>query len=307
MERDFGPTIVCTSPSGRYLSIPLSQSRTQDLRFWIFDAKGNYSVKDGYKAEIGFFDSPQSSSALISTKWWQFIWVLSIPPKVRIFWWRVLNNMIPTEANLRAHHVPVIGFCPLCHFHNDSTTHALFFCLMVKSSWKITEFWHLLKQERNLDTWDLIHLMRANLKTLQFEMFAVCSWAIWTERNRLLHDKDSRTDAAAAYIDNTNEFAIGGVIRNHEGQPILVFGRRIRKLTSILYAKLEAIYVGLIISGDNNLQIHLISSDSLLAVQSVTCSEGNWSYADTIVERLNIYLVQLVLVILFLLEDLLIQ
>ncbi|XP_073120144.1 uncharacterized protein [Henckelia pumila] len=167
--------------------IPLSQTQQEDLRIWMFDSKGKYLVRDGYKVALGFFDPPATSSEHQSRGWWQFLWSLNIPPKVRIFWWRVLHDIIPTSKNLLSHHVPVAGTCPLCCSSCDSTTHALFFCVVVKSCWKDTRFWVILKQMRHLEIFDIFLWMKDTLSRLDFEVFVMRSWATWCERLCVVH------------------------------------------------------------------------------------------------------------------------
>ncbi|XP_075499773.1 uncharacterized protein LOC142538311 [Primulina tabacum] len=144
------------------LAIPLSQSQKEDFRFWSYDPKGKYSVSDGYKVAIGFFDSPPSCSSNHSIEWWRFIWSLSIPPK------------------------------------------------------------------------------------------------------------------------HTHRYSIGGVIRNHEGQPVLVFRNKTEKPSSVLYAELLAILKRLNMFSTHNLRLHHISSDSLLTLQEVLLEEENFSYAGAL-------------------------
>ncbi|XP_073311023.1 uncharacterized protein [Primulina huaijiensis] len=244
----------------------------------------------------------------------------SIPPKVRIFWWRVMHNIIPTEQNLRAHHVPVLGECPLCRQPCDSTVHALFICPVI---------WPILKLSCHLDVIDISLWMKEKLSIHEFEAFVMRAWAIWSERLRinhihgdchsainiewcdgLLHDfqesrralrisparnplcapiawmappmRSLRMDVDACYNEHTHRYSIGRVIRNHEGQPVLVFGNKIEKPSSVLYAELLAILKGLNMSRTHNLRLHHISSDSLLAVQAVLGEEENLSYAGAL-------------------------
>ncbi|XP_075499320.1 uncharacterized protein LOC142537712 [Primulina tabacum] len=65
-----------------------------------------------------------------------------------------------------------------------------------------------------------------------------------------------RLDVDAAYNEDSNNFAIGGVVRNHEGQPVLAFGRKIDKPQSITRAELLAIEGGLQIAHLHDLPIH---------------------------------------------------
>ncbi|XP_073137696.1 uncharacterized protein [Henckelia pumila] len=91
-----------------------------------------------------------------------------------------------------------------------------------------------------------------------------------------------RLDVDVAYNERLNAFAFGGVVRNHEGQPLLAFGRLLVKPISVTKAELLAIDGGLRIARENEFQVQIISSDSLLAVQAVTCLEEDRSYVGSI-------------------------
>ncbi|XP_073120771.1 uncharacterized protein [Henckelia pumila] len=88
-----------------------------------------------------------------------------------------------------------------------------------------------------------------------------------------------RLDVDAAFRDNLNSYAIGGIIRNLDGQPILAFGRKIEKPLSVMFAELCA---GLKISEAHSIKLQHITSDSLLAVQAVMTEEENFSYAGAL-------------------------
>ncbi|XP_075500174.1 uncharacterized protein LOC142538760 [Primulina tabacum] len=229
--------------------------------------------------------------------WWKFLWALSIPPKVRIFCWRAVLDIIPTEQNLLAYHVPS----------------SVFMCPLIKPCWNGTSFWPTLKR---------------NLSKIDFERFVVRAWATWNERLSLVHKKKEfvggtnsdwseifltdfhlarkslysaageikclspatwmgppedklRFDVDAAYNEGSNSFAIGGVVRNHEGQPVMAFGRKIDKPQSVTYAEFLAIEGGLQISIERNLPIHQMTSDSFLVVQAVISLEENFSYVGS--------------------------
>ncbi|XP_073061791.1 uncharacterized protein [Primulina eburnea] len=87
-----------------------------------------------------------------------------------------------------------------------------------------------------------------------------------------------RLDVDAAYNVNSNRFAIGGVVRNHEGQPLLAFGKKITKPPSIVAAELIAIEEGFQIAQTQHLRINQITSDSLMAVQAVTSPTEDYGY-----------------------------
>ncbi|XP_073042013.1 uncharacterized protein [Primulina eburnea] len=311
------------------MALPIATGLSEDSRYWFHDAKGKYSVKDGYKVDIGFYKPPTHSSALQSKKWWKFLWSMSVPSKFRIFWWRALSNIIPTQANLMAHHVPVSASCQLCHHHRDSTCHALFWCPVAKQSWKGTVFMTDLKLLQYSDLLDIFLRLKAVFTTTDFETFVMRTWAIWQERNRLLHDRVLRSDRLnvewsesllrdyqsaqeslnsghqrspappvvrwkksqvnhrrlevdATINEATNNYSIGGTVRDHEGHILIAFGRKISKPLSVVHGELVAIREGLRVIQDQDLIIHEITTDSLLAVQAVTNPAEDLSYTGAI-------------------------
>ncbi|KAK8489050.1 hypothetical protein V6N11_013211 [Hibiscus sabdariffa] len=54
------------------------------------------------------------------------LWGLNPPAKCKIFFWRLLNNFLPTFANLQYKRVQVRNTCPLCESAAESTGHLLF-------------------------------------------------------------------------------------------------------------------------------------------------------------------------------------
>lgn len=88
---------------------------------------------------------------------------------------------------MKAHHVPVIGSCNLCHCVFDSTCHALFWCKKSKSFWKDTLFYTFLKDVRNLEIFDLFIWMEKMLSCSNLELFAMKTWAIWQEQMSIIH------------------------------------------------------------------------------------------------------------------------
>ncbi|XP_073051687.1 uncharacterized protein [Primulina eburnea] len=182
--------------AGEILNIPIAGDLSEDSIFWRQGPKGRYSVRDGYKREIGCYEVPPNCSEIQARSWWKSLWALSIPPKARIFWWRAMHNIIPTEVNLLTHHVPVQGQCQLCNFGFDTTEHALFWCPLIKSCWKGTIFKSLLQRAHKANIVDIFLWMKEQVNHEEFESFAIRTWAVWHERLQLLH-KNKRNFTSA--------------------------------------------------------------------------------------------------------------
>lgn len=77
-------------------SIPLD-----DTLVWNYDKPGEYTVKSGYRF-ITFYRSTLEGAVGSSkeTTIWKGIWKLVVPPKVRVFVWRLCSGALPTMKGL---------------------------------------------------------------------------------------------------------------------------------------------------------------------------------------------------------------
>lgn len=124
--------------------IPIMGHDVPDRRYLILEKKGTYTVKTGYGA--AFQDTVKNdlhSDKVCSSKkdhLWKALWNLELPPKVKIFMWKIGQNIIATEANIVMHHVLGNPRCVICGFFWADTTHSLFFCQGTTPTWKTTEW-----------------------------------------------------------------------------------------------------------------------------------------------------------------------
>ncbi|KAL5158112.1 putative ribonuclease H protein [Glycine soja] len=59
---------------------------------------------------------------------WKLIWELEVPPRVKVFLWRLCSNCLPTKTNLRTRGIDCSFICPLCEHEIESTFHTVFSC-----------------------------------------------------------------------------------------------------------------------------------------------------------------------------------
>ena len=114
------------------ISVRGATQNNQDSICWHFDSKGIYSVKSAYRHLKNTSSSAVPSTGEQSTsrniKWWNLVWSLNIPPKLKIFLWRCFRNAIPTGDNLFKRGGKVN---PLCQRRNESVEtleHLIFIC-----------------------------------------------------------------------------------------------------------------------------------------------------------------------------------
>lgn len=69
---------------------------------------------------------------------WRKLWNLKIPPKVKNFLWRAVNNCLPTKDLLRVKQVQVNIVCPTFNEAPESILHALVLCPFAEHCWNAT-------------------------------------------------------------------------------------------------------------------------------------------------------------------------
>jgi hypothetical protein len=52
---------------------------------------------------------------------------LKVPPKVRIFWWRVIQNFLPSNAELARRHIREDSHCAACGTDLESLYQGFFY------------------------------------------------------------------------------------------------------------------------------------------------------------------------------------
>ena len=79
------------------LNIPLCHSLPEDQIIWVGNRRGEFSVKSAYYIAYGLLnilDEGECSTGDSRNPLWKKPWHLSIPPKVRIFAWRMCLNVL---------------------------------------------------------------------------------------------------------------------------------------------------------------------------------------------------------------------
>lgn len=122
--------------------IPLGRAQ-DDFWAWSGERQGFYSVQSAYRllTEIdaqgrAFAGGQSSHSVAANDPMWKQLWKQKVPPKVRVFWWRVVHDYMPCRANLHRRHIDQIANCETCGTPKETSFHALVECTMARSFWK---------------------------------------------------------------------------------------------------------------------------------------------------------------------------
>lgn len=115
-----------------------------------------------------------------------------MPPKVRVFWWRVVNGFLPAKAVLHKRHIEPVPNCDLCGAAEESIAHILMECTAARCFRARTRTLTGAKVPRlHSHTWarDLTDPRCCSEKDAA--IFLCGMWSLWMARNKRRHGEAS--------------------------------------------------------------------------------------------------------------------
>lgn len=83
---------------------PMGQ-QGHDRWAWEPEKSGIYSVRSPYKLLFKEEENQNHEPGASTDGLWKIIWNLEIPPKVKVFWWRVVHEFLPARHILWKRHI----------------------------------------------------------------------------------------------------------------------------------------------------------------------------------------------------------
>ncbi|KAM6574521.1 hypothetical protein CsatA_022848 [Cannabis sativa] len=166
------------------LGIPID-IHSEDTLVWPFTKDGHYIVKSEYRVarEINLAPTRCSNMDQIHA-WWKMWWNLNLPPRMKLFGWKMSRNWLPAKSNLCHRGMKIDTTCNNYGRFEESLSHALWTCEKVKKVWKLLPYYKLIKESRGHSMMDLLVDFRQKLAREEFEDVIKVLWAIWENRNR---------------------------------------------------------------------------------------------------------------------------
>jgi ribonuclease HI len=162
----------------------------QDDDWWAWEPKkhGDYMVKSAYRKLVSMAQGETVGTGGSGDETWSKVWKMIVPPKVKVFWWRVLHEFLPAKEILNRRHIDPTAFCERCGAERESINHALIECTVAKI------FWQQIKQLTGAKLPHLHHatwasdLMRDEVcNEKNRSIFIIGMYSLWTQRNRRRH------------------------------------------------------------------------------------------------------------------------
>jgi hypothetical protein len=127
-----------------------------------------------------------ASTSAIDT--WRQIWKLDVPPKVKIYWWRVVREFLPAKHVLYKRHVEFVPTYDTCGDQEESIKHVLMECTIARIFLEQTkELIGVKLPNLHPTTWaqDLLVFGTARERAIIF-----CGmWSLWMQHNDRRHGK----------------------------------------------------------------------------------------------------------------------
>ena len=112
------------------------QQQGADWWVWKQDSSGIYSTRTAYKFLLGEIRGESEDGTF------SHLWRLKIPPKAKVFTWRLIKDRLPTKMNLRGRQVEIADpLCPFCNNLDEDAAHLFFNCSKVLPLWWETVSW----------------------------------------------------------------------------------------------------------------------------------------------------------------------
>ncbi|WOL15047.1 Reverse transcriptase zinc-binding domain [Canna indica] len=114
-----------TSVADDILSMEISSG--EDKPTWHYTNHGVYTAASGYNLALSILHSENTT---LSPSPWASIWKLKLSPKIKLFTWCLLKNMLSTKEALLRRHVPNSNVhCSICNCNPESIDHVFLTCL----------------------------------------------------------------------------------------------------------------------------------------------------------------------------------
>ncbi|XP_057791266.1 uncharacterized protein LOC131008400 [Salvia miltiorrhiza] len=92
--------------------------------------------------------------------------------------WRLLNNLIPTAANLKRHGIPIDGICARCGDRWD-TEHNILHCPKSHKVWRESSFWKEIQQSQGMVFVDVVSMVFKIWNREGYDLWCIMVWQIW--------------------------------------------------------------------------------------------------------------------------------
>ncbi|KAL5831702.1 hypothetical protein ACOSQ3_017099 [Xanthoceras sorbifolium] len=120
--------------------------------------------------------APCSSSSSVLNEWWKACWKFRLPPKIKMFLWRIFHGWILVYESLFNKKVRSSPICPLCLQGNETVIHAIWGCCELRPARGDSGATRNIPFKGLQTPADFLLLCFSSLLQEEFELLAVILW-----------------------------------------------------------------------------------------------------------------------------------
>ncbi|XP_012845681.1 PREDICTED: uncharacterized protein LOC105965659 [Erythranthe guttata] len=130
------------------------------------------------------------STSGVANRDWKVLWNFPLPPKIRMFLWRLGKNSIPTNVELYRRKIGLSPRCARCHKEEEEDAlHILTTCQGMETIWRSPPF-DKVSGPVITCAWQWIMNLREQLCEEFFILAMVVAWQAWDRRNKELKGEE---------------------------------------------------------------------------------------------------------------------
>ncbi|MFQ6657301.1 hypothetical protein Gotur_027038, partial [Gossypium turneri] len=189
-NRELIHNLVDDDTATRIFSIPISESRPDDMLVWKHEGSGEYTVRSGYRVLITEYLQSNLHTSTRDEEYKVFymdLWALKIPAKIKIHVWRLFNNLVPHYGNLACRILCKETVCPLCKEELENTEHLLWSCRVLQCVWMAMQV-QISSVDDSLDQKNCFVKTYLKAKDRQKRLISISLWCLWFHRNKLVNE-----------------------------------------------------------------------------------------------------------------------
>lgn len=152
---------------------------------------------------------------------WKVVWDSNVPPKVKVFIWKLSQHTLPAGHNLVKRRINTHGLCLRCHNTMETDHHLFLERLFAQRLWRLMGF--------PISSWTMVASSWLHLFSIIASdhrdgkdnvcQFMMCLWYIWKTRNSLIFygkqgNEKMVADNVLSFLHNYKDIGVVGVPGN---------------------------------------------------------------------------------------------
>ncbi|CAL1403866.1 unnamed protein product [Linum trigynum] len=207
------------------LKIPIPRQPCEDRLVWRLEKRGAYTVKTAYH----FWRNREEETVgeLYTPIDWDRYWGLRVSPKVKVFGWKWIRNILPTRANVVDRIMRGCDECPFCG-QRETQHHIFLDCGWVRRVWRPSPLSTMFEKGEDFTCENWMVRLQKEENDAEIGKFLVALWFIWEERNSQLWNKTKLEEGEILgkasrwleeYLEHQEERMVLSMQRVHRWRP----------------------------------------------------------------------------------------